>query len=217
MMRYLILAGAMVFMTFAATTVDARERLRVNDVHNYIATLNSAINNTHSVNGRSQLENLISNQATFEDNVNSYNYNRTHWVNNYYNHNYYGYRYPYHHGYNNAYQGYNNVGYRSLNKWEQISKIETKKRTVPGYRATFALSNITISPLADSAVVDVDFKEQSLNYAPGTYRAGYYAPYYHHQYTNLNTNSKCKMYLGKMDNVVYLTRMYCNTNTNLPY
>lgn len=201
-MKYLLLAGAMVFMTFATTTADANERLKVNDIHNYVANLNNALNNVHASNGRSQLENMISNQATFEDNVNSHTYNQTHWVNNPYHYQAYGYRYPY-------YQGYTNVGYRSLNKWEQISKLETKKRTVPGYKGLFELSNITISPLADSAVVDVDFKEQSLNYAAG------YAPYYYN-HVNLNTHSKCKMHLGKMNNIVYLTRMYCNTTTNLP-
>jgi len=201
-MRYLLLAGAMVFMSFASTAAQANERLRVNDIHNFVAKLNVAVNDIHSSNGRHKLENLISNQATFEDNVNSHTYNQTHWVNNPYHYQQYGYRYPYH-------QGYTNVGYRSLNKWEQISKLETKKRTVPGYKGMFELSNITISPLADSAVVDVDFKEQSLSYAPG------YTPYYYH-HANLNTHSKCKVHLAKMDSTVYLTRMYCNTTTNLP-
>jgi len=200
-MRYLLLAGAMVLMSFASTA-NANERLRVNDVHNFISNLNGAVNDVNSSFGRSKLENLISNQATFEDNVNSHTYGQRHWVNNPYHYQYNGYRYPYH-------QGYTNVGYRSLNKWEQISKLETKKRTIPGYKGMFQLSNITISPLADSAVVDVDFKEQSLSYAAG------YAPYYYH-HSNLNTHSKCKLHLGKMDKTVYLTRMYCNTTTNLP-
>lgn len=200
-MRYFLLAGAMVLISFASTA-NANERLRVNDVHNFISNLNGAVNDINSSFGRSKLENMISNQATFEDNVNSHTYSQRHWVNNPYHYQHYGYRYPY-------YQGYTNVGYRSLNKWEQISKLETKKRTVPGYKGMFQLSNITISPLADSAVVDVDFKEQSLSYAPG------YAPYYYH-HANLNTHSKCKLHLGKMDKTVYLTRMYCNTTTNLP-
>lgn len=201
----------MVFITISSVSVKAEERLRVNDVHNFITQLNSAVNNVTSSSGRSQLENMILNQARFEDNVNSHTYQQTQWVNNPYN-NYYGYRYPY-------YQNYTNVGYRSLDKWELISKIETKKRTVPGYKGVFTLSDIVISPLADSAVVDVDFKEQSLSYAPGyNYGYGYgYAPY-HYQHANVNTHSKCKVHLAKMDNnAVYLTRMYCNTTTNLPF
>lgn len=199
-MRYLLLAGAMVLSVFS-TSVNATERLRVHDVHNFIDGLNVAVNNLNTVNGQHKLENMISNQALFEDNVNSHGYN-PYLVNNYYNHNYYAYRYPYYHG-------YAHVGYKSTNKWEQISKLQTKKRTIPGYKGVFEVSEMTISPLADSAVVDVDFKEQSLAYAPN------YAPYYY-QHANLNTHSKCKMHLGKMNNTVYLTRMYCNTSTNLP-
>lgn len=203
-MKYFLLAGAMVLMTFSAAA-HASERIKVHEIHNFVAKLNSAVNDANTLRGRTTLENIISNQAVFEDNVNStnyHNYYNTHWVNHSYNYAYYGYRYPYYHG-------YTNVGFRSLNKWEQISKLETKKRTVPGYRGVFELSTLTVSPLADSAVVDVDFKEQSLTYAPG------YAPYYY-QHSNLNTHSKCKVHLGKMNNTVYLTRMYCNTNTNLP-
>lgn len=201
-MRYLLLAGAMVLISAVSTTAQASERLRVNDIHNFINNLNGAVNSINLSSGRSSLENMISNQATFEDNVNTHTYNQAHWVNNPYHYYHNAYRYPYH-------NGYTNVGYRSMNKWEQISKIETKKRTVPGYQGKFMLSNITISPLADSAVVDVDFKEQSVNYVPG------YAPYYYN-HVSMNTHSKCKMHLGKMDSTVYLTRMYCNTTTNLP-
>lgn len=209
------MAGALAFIALTSTNAQAAEdRLKVGDVHSFISLLNNAVNNVNTPNGHKQLENMILNQATFEDNVNSQTYNQIQWAANPYN-NYYGYRYPY-------YQGYTNVGYRSLNKWEQISKIETKKRTVPGYQAMFELSNITISPLADSAVIDVDFKEQSATYAPNYYGYNGYgygyghAPYYY-QHVNLNTHSKCKMHLAKMgNNVVYLTRMYCNTSTNLP-
>ncbi len=199
-MRYLLLAGAMMLSVFS-TSADASERLRVHDVHKFVDGLNVAVNNLHSINGQNKLENMISNQALFEDNVNSHGYN-PYLVNNTYNPNYYAYRYPYH-------QGYANVGYKSNNKWEKISTLQTKKRTIPGYKGVFEVSEMTISPLADSAVVDVDFKEQSLTYAPG------YTPYYY-QHANLNTHSKCKMHLGKMNDTVYLTRMYCNTSTNLP-
>lgn len=199
-MKKLLLAGAMM-LSVISTSANANERLRVHDVHKFVDGLNLAVNSLNTVNGQNKLENMISNQAMFEDNVNTHNYN-PYLVNNAYNQGYYAYRYPYHHG-------YNNVGYKSTNKWEQISKLQTKKRTIPGYKGVFNVSEMTISPLADSAVVDVEFKEQSLTYAPG------YAPYYY-QHANLNTHSKCKMHLGKMNDTVYLTRMYCNTSTNLP-
>jgi hypothetical protein len=94
-----------------------------------------------------------------------------------------------------------------------ISKLETKKRTIPGYQSMFEVSEMTISPLADSAVVDVSFKERSLTYVSGLTYSN--VPYYN-QHVNLDTHAKCKMHLAKMDNLVYLTRMYCNTSTNLP-
>lgn len=200
-MNKLLLTGAIILGTFS-TSVEAAERLRVHDVHNFVSGLNIAVNSLNTIGGHNKLENMISNQASFEDNVNTHNYNNRYLVNNTYNQQYYGYRYPYN-------QAYTNVGYRANNKWEEISKLETKKRTIPGYKGVFSINEMTISPLADSAVVDVEFKEQSLTYAPG------YAPYYY-QHANLNTHSKCKMHLGKMNDTVYLTRMYCNTSTNLP-
>jgi hypothetical protein len=199
-MKKFILSAAMVVALFS-TSAQANDRLRVNDVHNFVSQMNGAIMDVNSVRGRNTLETLISSQAVFEDNVNNYGHN-THWVNGTHHYDYYGYRYPY-------YQNYSTVGYRSANKWEKISLLETRKRTIPGYKGFVEINDMTISPLADSAVVDIDFKEQSMTYAPG------YAPYYYH-HASLNTHSKCKMQLAKRDNHVFLTRMTCNTNTNLP-
>lgn len=193
---------------------EANERLRVNDIHNFISNFNGAINSASFHNGRSHLDTLISNQATFENNVN--NFNNSHLVNNHYNYGYYGYRYPYH-------TVHTNIGFKSYDKWEKIRNLETKKRTVPGYRAALNVDKIIISPTAETAVVDVDFREQSVTYngynynGYNAYNNGYYgyAPH-HYNHVNLNTHSKCKLHLAKARDQVFLTRMYCNTNTNLP-
>jgi hypothetical protein len=198
-MRILALCAALVLtMTSAA---QAEERMRVHEIHNYLSALNSAINHSDMGFARQSMGHLISSQAVFEDNVNANNPSYYQWAGNPYVHNMYGYRYPY-------FAGYHNVGYRTMNKWEKISHLEAKKRTVPGYRGMFELVDFTVAPMRETAVLDVEFKEQSLSYAPG-------APYHYH-YTNLNTHSKCKMHLAKMNEQVFMTRMYCNTNTNLP-
>mgnify|MGYP004231329667 CR=1 FL=1 len=199
-MKKWVLAAAMTVALFS-TSAQANDRLMVNDIHNFVSKMNGAIMDVNTLRGRNTLENMISSDAMFEENVNTQAY-QTYWVNNYYNQAYYGYRYPYH-------PNYANVGFRATNKWEKISALETKKRTIPGYRAYIDINDMTISPLADSAIVDIDFKEQSLTYAPG------YAPYYY-QHASLNTHSKCKMHLGKRNDMIFLTKMVCNTNTNLP-
>ena len=119
---------------------EANERLRVNDIHNFVSNFNSAVNSPLFHNGRSQLDTLISNQATFENNVN--NFNNSHLINNHYNYGYYGYRYPYH-------TAYTNIGFRSHDKWEKIRNLETKKRTIPGYKAALSIDKIVISPTAE--------------------------------------------------------------------
>lgn len=226
-MRHFILAGFMVLMAYTPA-VNAAERLQIHEIHTFVEQLNNAVNNVNNVQSRNMLDRMISNQAVFEDNVNTHNNYYAHRVNNpYYNYNqyynpYYGYRYPYH-------QGYNNVGYTTLNKWQKISKLETKKRTVPGYQGMFQVTKTMITPQADSAVVDVSFKEQSASYAPNyaPYHNPYYNAYYnhysnynyysnYHHYANLNTNAQCKMHLAKKGGVMFMTRLYCNTNTNMP-
>ena len=200
-MKKALLTMALVATIFSSTA-HASERITVNDIHNFVSRMNAAVNSFNLNNGRNELENMISNQAVFEDNVNQHQHNR-HWVS--YDYDYgYGYRYPY-------YENYANVGFSSMDKWEKISALRTKKRTVAGYRGMFDITNTLTSPVGDSAVVDVDFKEESVTYAPHYYGSRY------SQTSKLRTNSKCKMNLGKVNNTVYLTRLYCNTSTNLPF
>lgn len=184
-----------------STHANAAERLHVYEVHNFVEQLNSAVNNVNLTSGYNTLDSMIANSAFFEDNINTH-YAQPYHVNNAYYYNQYGYRYPY-------LNPYTNVGFKSLDKWEQINKLQMKKKTVAGYKGTFEMQNFKLTTLADSAVVDLDFKETSLSYAPG------YAPYYYN-HVNLNTHSKCKMHLGKVNGKVHMTRMYCNTSTNLP-
>jgi len=200
-MKYLSLLCGLAVLTFTAPA-QASERLNVGELHNFVANLNVAVNNSDLREGHHSLDRMIAASATFENNVNAYN-NR-YLVNNPYAYNHYGYRYPY--AYNNYYA---KTGFQALGKWDQISVLETKKRTIPGYKGTFELGALTIAPIGDTAVIDVDFKEHSLAYAST------YAPYYYN-HAALNGHSKCKMHVAKQNDTVYMTRMYCNTNTNLP-
>ncbi|MEM6812449.1 MAG: hypothetical protein AAF549_08275 [Pseudomonadota bacterium] len=194
----LLLLGAFVLASFT-TAAQAKEQIKVHEIHTFISSLNSAINS--GVYSRVELEEKIASNAVFEDNLNANNLNYM-TVNSQLVAPYYAYRYPYHHG-------FRNVGLRAMNKWDKITQLETKKRTIPGYRGQFLISDFTVSPIRDTAVVKVDFKEESLSYAPGLF------PY--HQYASLNTHSKCNMHLGKMNGELHITAMYCNTNTNMPF
>lgn len=211
-MKKVLLALAAVGV-LAAPTAQAGETIRVHDVNNFVADFTNAINEATYYNTRNDLDNLVSNQAVFEDNIN--NHHNSHLVNGYYNDYYYGYRYPYH-------TYYSNVGFRSDSKWEKINQFEAKKRTIPGYKAALTVENVSVTPNGKVAVVDVDMKEQSVTYSTA-YHPYYYnhtyldtRPLYHYSHANLNTHSKCKLHLEKMGDRVWLTRMYCNTNTNLP-
>ncbi|NCO02656.1 MAG: hypothetical protein GW903_00510 [Alphaproteobacteria bacterium] len=201
-MRYLTLLGAVATVALAGPA-HAGERMSVSEVHSFIAGLNTAINSPSLLDSRNQLDRLIASHASFENNVNATVLPHHTWVNNAYYYNNYAYRYPY------AAHPYAKTGFQAMGKWDNISLIETKKRTIPGYKAQFELGSLTMSPMADTAVVDVDLKEFSLTYAAG------YAPYYY-THSNLNGHSKCKMYISKDNKRVALDRLYCNTNTNLP-
>lgn len=202
-MRYLTLLGAVATVALAGPA-HAGERMSVSEVHGFIAGLNSAMNDVNLVNTRNKLDRMISSNASFENNVNSRFLPHHTWVNNAHYYNNFAYRYPY------AYHPHlAKTGFQALGKWDKISLVETKKSTIPGYKAQFELSSLTMSPMADTAVVDVDLKEFSLSYASGL------APYYY-THSNLNGHSKCKMYISKNNRRVALDRLYCNTNTNLP-
>ena len=78
---------------------------------------------------------------------------------------------------------------------------------IVGYKPEFVVTGIKMRPYASSAVVDVSLREYSTQYAP----------YYSHLTAGvLHANSKCKMYLSKHRGELFLTRMDCNTTSNMP-
>jgi len=191
----------------SASEANASEqRLRVSEVHEFVANMNNAMNNPTWNRGHAFLQTAISNNAVFENQISNRYVN--HWphyygtvVNNRYHYPYYSYRYPY------AYNGFVKTGVDVMNKWDMISSIEHKNSVIPGYEARITLKEVNMPANALSAVVDVDLKEYSLAYGP-------YAPHFTHD--RLASFSKCKLYLSKSNYEVFLSRMDCNTNSNLP-
>lgn len=193
------------FLVVAIAPAQATEnRMTVTEIHNFIGQANSAINNPNWDVSRSFLNRTTAENAVFENRVSVYNnyahpYHRV-WHNNPYYGSYY--RYPM-----NPY--YAPTSMRAAKKHDHINMLASKKRMIPGYHAHMDITDTTINPYGSSAVIDIDMKEYSLSYTP-----------LHPTLATrvLHANSKCKMYLTKMgQNELILTRMDCNTNTNLPF
>ncbi len=201
-MRFVLTFLALLVM--AVPSAQATEdRIMVTDIHNFVAHANSAINNPNMNVGRNFLNRTTAENAIFENRVAVYT-PADPWHRVWYNNPAYGYNYRYP---LNPY--YNPTSMRNLGKWNHINMLESKKRMIPGYRAEMEITNTVISPYGGTAIVDVDMREWSLAYTP-------YHPTLSQQV--LNANSKCKLYLSKMgDHDVVLSRMDCNTNTNLPF
>lgn len=201
-MKYFFMFFA--FLVMAIPPAQATEnRMTVTEIHNFIGQANSAVNNPNMHVARNFLNRTTAENAAFDNRVSVYNghdpYYRV-----WYNNPAYGsyYRYPY-----SPY--YASTSSRALHKWDHINLIENKKRMIPGYQAHMNVLDSTINPYGRTAVVDIDLKEYSLAYTP------------HHPTLAsrvLHANSRCKMYLSKMgSDEMVLTRMDCNTNTNLPF
>lgn len=207
-MRFLYVFFALVVMAAVQPAQAMENRISVTDIHNFINNTNSALNNPNLHVARNFLNRTTAENAVFENTVSVYDnyaanpYDPYHRV--WYNNPAYGYYYRY-----PLNQYYAPTSMHSLKKWDMINQIENKKRMIPGYQAKLDITDTVISPYGGTAVVDIDLKEYSTAYNP--YMPGL-------TQSVLNANSKCKMYLSKKgDNDMLLTRMDCNTNTNLPF
>jgi len=203
-MRFLLTVFALMVMVVPSAQAT-ENRITVTDIHNFVNNANSAVNNPNMHVARNFLNRTTAENAIFENRIAVMNgvnpYHRVWYNNPAYAYGYY-YRYPM-----NPY--YAPTSARSLTKWDHINMVENKKRMIPGYQARMDITNTVVSPYGDSAVVDVDLKEYSLAYSP-------YTPTLTQQM--LNANSKCKLYISKMGHHdMVLSRMDCNTNTNLPF
>ncbi len=200
MRLFVMMCALMVMVMPQAQAME--NRIHVGDLYNFVSDKNSAVNNPLISVSRNFLNRTTAENAIFENRValhgaahqwhRVYHAHPSHWA---------YYRYPW-----SPY--YNPVSMRSMSKWDQINMLENKKRNIPGYQARIDITNTVINPYGTTAIVDVDLKEYSLAYTP-------YSPALTTRV--LHANSKCKMYLSRMGtNELVMTRMDCNTNTNLP-
>jgi hypothetical protein len=188
-------------LIFVAAPAHASERLTVHELHNFVNDKNHAMNNANLNVARAFLARTTSENAIFDQRINTYQHNY-----GYMNHVYYGhpamspyYRYPY-----NPY--FKRTSTRSVGKWQQISLLEHKKMNIPGYRAVLNIENTVINPYATSAVIDIDMKEFGTAYNPASPTLASRV---------LHANSKCKAYVSKLNGNLILNRMDCNTNSNI--
>jgi hypothetical protein len=203
-MKYaaLTLAAVSMIALSSAAKADTYDQITTSDIHNFLMRINASMNNPNPFVGSGFLNASISNNAVFEDRLAIYApapmaYNV------YYSQPYYAgyYRYP-------VYSGISQVSMRTMNKADQIALFEAKKHDIAGYWSDISLTDAAIRPYGRSAVIDVDVKEYSLGYAPLNPNLASRV---------MHANSKCKMYLGKSNEQVFISRMDCNVNTSMPF
>lgn len=198
-MRFLVTIIALALMT-AGPAQAMENRITTMDIHNFVQNTNSAINHPNQHVTRSFLNRAAADNAVFVNQVAVYNPGA--WQQAWYGHpaSGYYYRYPLN-------PHYSPTSASHLGKWDHIYMLENKKRTIPGYRANMDVTGSRISAYGGTAVVDINLKEYSLAYTP-----------YNPALTDLvmHANSTCRMYLSKVGEDMMMTRMDCNTNTNLP-
>ena len=201
-MRFTLMLFALLVMAIGPAQA-AENRITVTEIHNFIQNASHAINNPNRHVARNFLNRSTADNAVFVNRT-AVNNTGTYWHQAWYGNPAYGayYRYPL-----NPY--YSPTSVDQLGKWDNINLLENKKRMIPGYQAALDVTGTNIHPYGGHAVVDLDMKEYSLSYSP-------YQP--NQAGRTMHANSKCKMYLSKLDdNNIVMTRMDCNTNTNLPF
>lgn len=186
------------------TAAEARDdRLTVHEIYNFVNATNMALANASITVGKSYLQRNLAENAQFETNFKGL-VHTSHYVPVWYGdaYNPYAYRYPYPH-----YTKLATTGVQRLGKWDKITNFENKKRLVAGYKPVMKITEIHMPAEANSAVVDVDLVEYGTSYAP------------HNPYLRVNAvqaESKCKLYLSERNEKLFVTRMDCNSLSNLP-
>lgn len=202
-MKILYMLFAVMVMAIPPAKAEENRAMTVPEIYNFVSSTNSAVNSPNLNTASGFLNRTTAENARFENRVAVYN-GGSPWVSAWYGQPTYSayYRYP-------LSPYYSQASMRTLGKWDHINTLMHRKRMVPGYRAHMEITGTTVNPYGQSAIVDVDWKEYSLAYSP-------YQPSLATQ--AMNTNARCKMYLSKMgEHEIMLTRMDCNTNTNLPF
>ena len=201
-MRFILMLLGLIAMAIAPAGAT-EHRMTVTEIHNFVQKTARAINNPDRNVARNTLNMAMAENAAFINRISTYNpegLRQQAW---------YGapagrasYRYP-------VTPYYSPTSLDTLGKWDTINLLENKRRIIPGYEAAMDVTGTNISAYGMNAVVDLEMKEYSLAYSP-----------YNPTLTDkvLHANSKCKMYLSKVNSdTLVMTRMDCNTNTTLPF
>lgn len=201
----LVCALLVTVVSSGARAADDR-MITVADVYGFAGRLEVAVNKGSPSETRADLIQLFSQNAQFFENVSRPQY-QVAWANAPY-----AYGYPVYGGYYArpyATYGYVPANYYNLSKGNQIDRILSKKQSIPGYQIKIDVTHIDINPYGSTAVASIDMKEF------GSVLNPYYYPMY--EQTAVQGNSRCRLYLVKgLDAPAVLTRLDCNTNSNLP-
>lgn len=195
---------AMVSLSPSQAHADA---LTAEDVRSFINQANIALNSPRAIDRAGFWQQAVQNDAAFINRVTIYKPGQDGYRDIWYEGQLYPnstYRYPY-----MTYAPFGRTtGWQHLSKAEQIGLIQNKKDKIRGYEGNFTIAHIVVlQPQENTAIVDVDFKEYSLGYAPrGSASLTGKIPH---------AQSACKMYLRKTGVDLRLTRMDCNTNAAL--
>ena len=200
MRLFIALFAVMLMAVPQANATD--KRITISEIHSFIHTANASLNHYDLRVNRDFMEKHVSDNAIFTHNMSVYQPAHP-YANVYHNNPAYSayYRYPL-----NPY--FSASGSMTFSKWQEQRYFEDKKRVIAGYSTDWSATNVNMRPYANMAVVDLDMREYSIGYAP-----------YNPNLTSrvLHANSRCKMYLGRTpSDALHITRMDCNTNTNLP-
>ncbi len=200
-----LLATIALCMLVLQPALAGEGRIMVHEIHSFIAQANSALNNPNIAVGRNFLTRNVAEGALFETNVKLFQPGHPAaqeiWWNQTYGQYYYRYPYAY-------YPYYTTSSYQEAGKWEMIRNFENKKRLIVGYQPEYIITGVKMRPDATQAVVDLDLKEYGTRYVPySTYLTS----------GVLHATSKCKAYLVRHQNQLVMTRMDCNTHTNMPF
>lgn len=205
--KKLLLAGAALsFLAFSSTGAEAKERLSIHELNNFVASLTNAVNNPDPAVGRTFLarhlgENAQMNNTILHAHAAVPNMMHPAWQGYATSH---YYRYPY-----AANPYYKPTSVRSMDKTEIIAQFESKKHMIPRYNQKIEILGSKMPADGRNAVLDVNMKEFGV-----AYRYGYnpYAPHHANQY--LHTVSSCQLFIEKEKHDVRLNRINCNTTMN---
>ena len=210
-MKKLLTLAALAAAIVPISDAHASERISVHEINKFVRSFDEAINNPDVLVGRSFLSRNLVETASLQNSIQlpwHQGYNAVRDTDRAYVD---YYRYPYAYSLN-----YRPSSMHVENKSGIISNFQSKKQIIPGFKQETKVTSTTMPADAQSAIVDVDLKEFGVRYVG--HNPGFYPGYHPIVAQNvLNTDSKCKMYLGKQNSKIKLKHMICNSVSHLPY